>query len=306
MDLPLLVTGDANVWHPEFSLGRSRSQDDLIVPLVDLLVSSCGFALINPRDQATHDAGAALDLVFVSADCPSTLRIHDGIGCCVVRRVHPVELQNDSRRPHVGSLICEIGRQLSFEPTSISANGAVMSVPDWMALFHVLSQVMKLWWTSCTRSSWPFCLGTLHVSNVLPNALNFHGGPHVARNGTWCDCQRVHTLEAPSRFRVARTTFHRTVRSAQGSFWSHWQERVASLVLPFPPFNALHNTVASRSDPVCALSQHEILDGWRTHFQRQFTWFHVGFDAFFQSISAWFDAVVSSPTSPGLFDASFY
>ena len=33
MDLPLLV-GDANVWHPEFSLGCSR---DLIVPLVDLV-----------------------------------------------------------------------------------------------------------------------------------------------------------------------------------------------------------------------------------------------------------------------------
>ena len=28
---PLLIAGDANVWHPEFSLGRSRSQDDLIV-----------------------------------------------------------------------------------------------------------------------------------------------------------------------------------------------------------------------------------------------------------------------------------
>ena len=26
-DLPLLIAGDANVWHPEFSLGRSRSQD---------------------------------------------------------------------------------------------------------------------------------------------------------------------------------------------------------------------------------------------------------------------------------------
>ena len=26
-----------------------------IVPLVDLLISSCGLTLINPRDQATHD-----------------------------------------------------------------------------------------------------------------------------------------------------------------------------------------------------------------------------------------------------------
>ena len=64
MDFLLLLDVDANVWYPEFSFCRSRSQDDLTVFLVDLLVSSC-LALINPRDQATHDAGAALDL-FVS------------------------------------------------------------------------------------------------------------------------------------------------------------------------------------------------------------------------------------------------
>ena len=55
-----------------------------------------------------------------------------------------------------------------------------MSVPNWMALFHVLSQVVKLWWTSCTRSSWPFCPGTLHVSDVLPDAVSLHGGPQSA------------------------------------------------------------------------------------------------------------------------------
>ena len=74
MDIPLLIAGDANVWHPEFSLGRSA---------------------------------------------------------------------------------------------------------DWMALFHVLSQVVKLWWTSCTRSSWPFCLGTL--SDVLPHesvCMAHSRGPH--------------------------------------------------------------------------------------------------------------------------------
>ena len=82
VDHPLIVAGDANVWHPAFSLGRSRSQDNLITPLVDLLVSSCGLSLVNPRDQATHIGGAALDLVFVSIDCPSTLHIHDGVSCC--------------------------------------------------------------------------------------------------------------------------------------------------------------------------------------------------------------------------------
>ena len=42
-------------WHPELSLGHSRPQDDLVVPVVDLLISSCELTLINPRDQTTHD-----------------------------------------------------------------------------------------------------------------------------------------------------------------------------------------------------------------------------------------------------------
>ena len=36
VDRPLIVVGDANIWYPEFSLGRSPPLDDLIVPLVDL------------------------------------------------------------------------------------------------------------------------------------------------------------------------------------------------------------------------------------------------------------------------------
>ena len=29
--LPMIVAGDANVWHPHFNLGRSRSADNMIV-----------------------------------------------------------------------------------------------------------------------------------------------------------------------------------------------------------------------------------------------------------------------------------
>ena len=59
VDLPMVIAGDANVWLPHFSLGRSRSVDNLVVPFIDLLISSCGLRLINPPDQATHVAGAA-------------------------------------------------------------------------------------------------------------------------------------------------------------------------------------------------------------------------------------------------------
>ena len=81
MNLPMIMAGDANVWHPHFNLGRTRSVDALIIPFVDLLASSCGLRLCNPRDQATHDAGAALDLVFISSLCEAV--VHNGVSVAV-------------------------------------------------------------------------------------------------------------------------------------------------------------------------------------------------------------------------------
>ena len=48
---------------------------------IDLLASSCGSRLCNPRDQATHDAGAALDHVFISSPCEAVVRVHNGVSC---------------------------------------------------------------------------------------------------------------------------------------------------------------------------------------------------------------------------------
>ena len=59
-NFPMILAGDANVWHPHFNLGRQRSVDDLIVPLVNQLLSSCGLVLLNPPNVGTHSAGAAL------------------------------------------------------------------------------------------------------------------------------------------------------------------------------------------------------------------------------------------------------
>ena len=76
----MVIAGDANVWLPYFSLGRSRSVDNLVVPFIDLLISSCG--LINPPDQASHVAGAALDLMLISSHCPCSM-LDSGLQCCV-------------------------------------------------------------------------------------------------------------------------------------------------------------------------------------------------------------------------------
>ena len=73
--------------------------------------------------MATHDAGAALDLVIVSADCPSTLRIHDGIGCCA---------QAPGCCPVMGSdhRLCVVSTQLNFR-TNHDVSRGIFHLRDW-------------------------------------------------------------------------------------------------------------------------------------------------------------------------------
>ena len=53
-------------WRPHFHLGR------------DLLLSFCDLVLCNPADRPTQNAGAVLDVVFVSSIRPARFRVHDG------------------------------------------------------------------------------------------------------------------------------------------------------------------------------------------------------------------------------------
>ena len=59
----LVIAGDANVWLPHFRLNRLRS--NAVFPYIQQLLD-LGLTIINPQSRATHVAGAALDLVFVS------------------------------------------------------------------------------------------------------------------------------------------------------------------------------------------------------------------------------------------------
>ena len=43
-----ILAGDAKVWRLHFNLGRRRAVDDLIVPLVDKLLTSYVLVLLNP------------------------------------------------------------------------------------------------------------------------------------------------------------------------------------------------------------------------------------------------------------------
>ena len=65
VSVPMIIAGDANVWHPHFNLSRSISCDVPIIPFLDLLMASCRLELSNPPDRATHILGAGLDCIFI-------------------------------------------------------------------------------------------------------------------------------------------------------------------------------------------------------------------------------------------------
>ena len=71
------------VWHPHFNLGRRRAADDLIVPLVDQLHSSCSLVLLNLSRMGTQ-CKRLPNLVMMSSSSSGLVRIHDGIGCCTL------------------------------------------------------------------------------------------------------------------------------------------------------------------------------------------------------------------------------
>ena len=47
-DTPIILSGDANVWWPEFHLGRERPRDRFIFPYIRELLEGCGLSLRNP------------------------------------------------------------------------------------------------------------------------------------------------------------------------------------------------------------------------------------------------------------------
>ena len=77
--LAMIIAGDANVWHLISDCAPGHC-DSLVIPFVDLLISSCNLELCNPRDQATH-VGSGLDCVF-SRSCAVPVRVHSGDHCC--------------------------------------------------------------------------------------------------------------------------------------------------------------------------------------------------------------------------------
>ena len=214
--------------------------------------------------MATHEAGAALDLVIVSADCPSTLRIHDGIGCCAQAPGCCPVMDSDHR-------LCVVSTQLNFR-TNHDVSRGIFHLRDWLStLFRTHVDLCQ--WSSdvscrldgvvpCDVASRAGVVDQLYQKFLA--ILSWHAPRQRLFSATQsalvvdprvlchvcCQETGVSTLSRPS----LDSGLHRSVRSAQRSFWSHWQDRVARLSRTHPRVAAstirrtFRSTAASRGD----------------------------------------------------------
>ena len=334
----MIMAGDANVWHPHFNLGRTRSVDALIIPFVDLLASSCGLGLCNPRDQATHLAGAALDLVFISSPCEAVVRVHDGVSCCS---------EVPSCCPLLGSdhFLCVAATQLTCRPPP-EAGPCLPPLRDWCpTLCSAYSSIIE-WSRDVHSLLWSVAptdedrrLSTVDaVYEQLLSILMWHAPSQfrlrrrrqpswwtpacmaacIARNGAWRDHRRSQSPEDRARFSAARMAFHRVVRSAQRAYWTQWQDCVSTLSLSNPrqaasavrrAFQGTNRDVSSQvrwpasSHP---LPVEESLAHWRDHFATVGASPDASYDEdFFRLTGRRFAEISSSCRSAGIFDALF-
>ena len=139
---PFLLSGDANVWWPDFCLGRTRSCDRVIFPFISELIDGCGLALVNPVDRATNIAGAALDLVFVSRDVAhANLIVHQGDSCCAL---------SPSCCPALGSdhylCVLSVPSLLSHEPLAQTRTQRCFPiVEDWCPVLVSAQESLVRW-----------------------------------------------------------------------------------------------------------------------------------------------------------------
>ena len=130
---------------PSFYVVMPMSAGPTFVLVVLVLVTALSshsclnlwLALVTPLDRATHIAGAALDLVFVSRDVAhANLLVHQGDSCCALS---PSFLLSSSRvRP---SLVC------TFCPLApLSRPPLPRQEPSWKTGVQFLSLPKSLWY----------------------------------------------------------------------------------------------------------------------------------------------------------------
>ena len=129
---------------------------------------------VNLGDQATHDAGAALDLVCTSSPCETVVRVHNGVSCCSeVPNCCPllgsdhnfcVAAPNWFTAPHLRwDLVChhyEIGVPFCARHCLPSLSGAGMSTVCCGRQPHLMKIVVSTQLMRFTNGCSPFSCGT--------------------------------------------------------------------------------------------------------------------------------------------------
>jgi len=82
------VAGDSNLWIPELvPIRGARAADRSSRAILDSIIADHGLEIANPINQATHRAGAALDIILASPGLiAGEVQVHNGTGCACTNR----------------------------------------------------------------------------------------------------------------------------------------------------------------------------------------------------------------------------
>ena len=263
VSVPMVIAGDANVWHPHFNLSRSRSCDVPIIPFLDLLMASCRLELCNAPDRATHISGGGLDCIFISSGHVVDVVVHDGLQCCTSSPVCCPVLGSNHFLCIAAGLSLPTSRPSAWtklpplrdwRPTLIRASSfsgvreskISASPPSRRQLLDgVFNEMIAILHHHARSTMSPSPQTAFLVdSRMSPSMCCWNGAPSPQTaflvdsrmspsmccwNGAWRDHRRAPSAATRERFRNARTSFHRVVCRCQNQFWSDWQENLTSL-----------------------------------------------------------------------------
>ena len=252
------VAGDPNLWIPELVPSRgSRAADRSCRAILNSIIADFALEIANPPNQATHGAGAALDIVLASPGLiDGEFQVHNGSGCLCIN--------TDTCCPALGSdhflltapVFC--GSDLHDAPLQ---NYSWPYVRDWQAHLSRLETPIRRWHDRVLNVD----LNNAQVAqkrqlldSIYSELCNivWHAAPPsgqgrrrqrqpdwwtddcydslVHRNTAWRERRRSFCGSTDAAFRAARTRFHRTVRRARESFWESWLAETELLAMTNP------------------------------------------------------------------------
>ena len=259
---PVLIAGDSNLWLSELVPSRGvRSADRASRAVLDSIISEFCLEIANPINQATHNAGAALDIILASPGLINgNTQVHNGSGCACANTdfccpalgsdhflitasvwcrsdVGATPAPRDSWpyirdwHEHLSNLEAPIGR---WHRRILSSEQNVTSVAQKRRLLDSLySELCDIIWSAAppTRQG--------HRRHPQPSWWTDDCYDClVGRNAAWRERRRNFNASTDAAFRAARIRFHRAARRAWESFWESWLAETEILSMTNPRASA--------------------------------------------------------------------